>query len=44
MVIITSNSIDSEGLDESQNTNKYSPLKLTFSLVLTSDQYRYTSD
>lgn len=42
MVIITSNSISSEGKEESQNINKNSPLKRTFSLVLMSDQYRYT--
>lgn len=42
MVIITSNSISSEGKEESQNINKNSPLKLTFSLVLVSDRYRYT--
>lgn len=42
MVIITSNSISSEGKEESQNINKNSPLKRTFSLVLMSDQYSYT--
>lgn len=44
MAIITSNGVSSEGRDKSQNINKNSPLKRTFSLVLMSDQYRYTTD
>lgn len=42
MVMITSNCISCEEKEESQNINKNSPLKRTFSLVLMSDQYRYT--